>query len=133
MTKQKYSDVLPCDAPVEIIYKTLGIEMDAGPVKFSVPAQRHAFARHPDDFPIIIPHLSQILTSPLYLGDDFKNPGKIELVGRIWGVGGAALVSLTVAKNVRDGCYHVASTYLITQAELDKKLQKQVLKVARTS
>ena len=133
MTKLKYVDVFPCVAPVEIIYKTLGIEMDAGPVKFSVPAQRHAFDRHPEDFPIIIPHLTQILTNPLYLGDDFKNPGKIELIGRIWGVGVAALVSLTVTKSVHDECYHVASTYLISQAELDKKLQKQVLKVARRS
>ena len=133
MNRFKYTDLYPCDAPVEIIYKTLGIEMDAGRVKFSAPAQRHAFDRHPVDFPMIVPHLGPLLTSPLYLGDDFRNPGKIELVGRFRGYDGAALVSLTVARNDRDGCYHVCSTYLITQATLDKKLQKQILKVARAT
>ena len=79
MSRLKYSDLFSCDAPVEIIYKTLGIEMDSGRVKFSAPAQKHAFDMHPNDFPMIVPHLVQLLTNPLYLGDDFRNPGRLNL------------------------------------------------------
>ncbi len=105
--------------------------MNAGGVKFSVAAQNHAFKRHPGDVPIIVPALSEIVTNPLYLGDDLRNPGKIELIGRIRGHVGGALVSLTIEKNKQDDCYHVCSIYMISQAELDKKISKRIVKVAR--
>lgn len=117
--------------PDDAIFRTLEIEMDPGDVKFSAPAQKHAMQGHPEDVPIIIPHLSQIISNPTYMGDDFKNPGRIEIVSRIPGVDGAALVALTVEKNERDGFYHVCSSYLITQSELDKKRDKGVLKVVK--
>lgn len=132
MKKGNSFDIFPGDAPVVIINRTLELEMEIGPVKFSVPAQRHAYKGHPTDVPVIVPHLSQILTNPLYLGNDLKNSGKIELVGRILGHQGGALVSLTVEMNENDGHYHVCSTYLISQSELDKKRSRGILKIARS-
>ncbi len=132
--KNKLLDIFPGPLPDDLIYRTLGIEVDPGEVKFSAPAQQHAHLRHPQDAPLIIPYLSQVISDPMYMGDDFKNPGKIELVRLIPGVSGrSALVAITVEKNGRDDHYHVCSSYLITQAEVDKKRNKGILKhVKRT-
>jgi hypothetical protein len=131
MAKNKLFDIFPGAIPDADIYRTLGIDLDPGDVKFAAAAQRHALANHPNDLPRIIPSLSQIIASPTYLGDDFRNPGKIELVGRIAGVSGAALVALTIQKDENDGYYHVCSSYLITQSELDKKRAKGILRVVK--
>ncbi len=131
--KNKLFDIFPGVMPDDEIFRTLGIELDPGDVKFSAPAQRHAHRRHPADVPLIIPHLSQIISTPTYLGDDFRNSGKIELVGRISTVPGkAALIALTVEKDETDGFYHVCSSYLITQSELDKKRDKGILKIVKS-
>jgi hypothetical protein len=125
--KHKLFDVFPGPIPDKAIYDTLGIELDAGDVKFSAPAQRHAYRGHPEDVPLIIPHLSQVISDPMYMGDDLKNPGKIELVRLIAGAGKFALVAVTVAKS-EDGYYHVCSAYLISQSEVDRKRDKGILK-----
>jgi hypothetical protein len=126
--KNKLFDIFPGHIPEELIYTTLGIEVDPGQVKFSAPAQRHAHTRHPQDVPLIIPHLSQVISDPLYMGDDFRNPGKIELVRFIPGTSRkAALIAITIEKNESDGFYHVCSSYLITQAEVDRKRSKGIL------
>ena len=131
MAKSKLFDIFPGAMPSEAVFQTLGIELEPGEVKFSAPAQRHAYKRHPKDVPKIVPHLSQLIASPTYLGDDHRNPGKIELVGRVPGSLGAALIALTVEKNETDGFYHVCSSYLITQSELDRKRDKGILKIVR--
>ncbi|WP_417278504.1 hypothetical protein [Celeribacter sp.] len=113
------------------MYRTLKIEIDPGEVKFSSQAQRHAKQNHPEDVPKIIPHLSQIISNPHYIGDDFKNPGKIEFVSRIPGEQSAALIALTIEKNEKDGYYHICSSYFITQSELDKKREKGILKITK--
>lgn len=128
VSKKKLADILPGDMPVDAIYETLGVEIDEGPVKCSVPAILHAQARHPHDVPVIIPHLSQLIGNPLYMGDDHRNPDKIEFVGRIAGHEGAALVALTIALSERDGHYHVCSMYMISQSELDKKRSAGILR-----
>lgn len=131
MTRNRLFDLFPGKMPDDAIYRVLGIELEAGEVKFSAPAQKHALRRHPADLPRIVPHLAQIIASPTYLGDDFRNPGKIELVGRIPGAAGAALIALTVEKDETDGYYHVCSSYFITQAELDRKRGKGILKIVQ--
>ena len=131
MAKHRPFDIFPGPMPDEDIYRTLGIELEPGEVKFSAAAQKHAFKRHPNDVPRIVPHLSQIISRPTYLGDDHRNAEKIEIVGRIPGVGGAALIALTIQKNEADGFYHVCSSYFITQSELDKKRDKGILKIVK--
>ncbi len=64
----------------------------------------------------------------MYMGDDYKNPGKIELVRRIRGENNAALIALKIEK-ADDGYYHVCSAYFISQSEVDKKKQKKILKI----
>lgn len=117
--------------PDELVYRTLEIEVDPGEVVFSVPAQKHAHRRHPEDAPLIVPHLSQVIEDPMYIGDDLRNPGKIELVRAITGSGGRfALIAITVERD-KSGVYHVCSSYLISQSEVDKKRQKGILRNVR--
>lgn len=127
----KLFDIFPGAIPDDAIYATLEIELEGGDVKFSAPAQRHAYRRHPEDVPLIIPHLSQVISDPMYMGDDHRNPGKIELVRPILGTGKSALVALTIEKNDDDGFYHICSSYLITQSEVDRKRAKGILKNVR--
>jgi hypothetical protein len=118
----------PGNFPDEIVYKTLAIEAEPGAVIFSVPAQNHANKNHPGDAELIIPHLSQVIEDPTYVGDDYRNPGKIELVRMIPGTGGkSALIAVTVEQD-KNGLYNVCSSYLITQSEVDKKRSRGILK-----
>ena len=128
MKKFKPIDIFPGNVPKEKIYKTLEIDLEAGIVKFSAPAQKHAYGRHGEELKTIIPHLSEIISDPMYMGDDYKNPGKIELVRRIRGENNAALIALKIEK-ADDGYYHVCSAYFISQSEVDKKKQKKILKI----
>jgi|TARA_R100000501_G_C2610462_1_gene105199 hypothetical protein len=128
---KKLFDIFPGEFPDGMVYYTLGMEVDAGDVKFSAAAQQHAHRRHEHDIPLIIPHLSQVLNDPLYIGDDHRNPGKIEFVRAIPGTGKSALIAVTVEKDESDGYYHVCSSYLITQSEVDKKRHKGILKHAK--
>jgi hypothetical protein len=128
--KNRIYNVFPGSLPVDDIYSTLGIDVDAGDVIFTVPAQRHALRRHPQDVPVITPHLSGIIESPMYMGDDLRNPGKIEFVSKIRGHSGGALVAIAVEKNT-DGYYHICSAYLISDSEFDKKKSKRILKFVR--
>jgi len=68
----------------------------------------------------------------MYMGDDFRNPGKIEFVRRIPGGTKSALIALTVEKGA-DGFYHVCSAYLISQSDVDKKRDKKILKHVKKS
>ena len=131
MTKNnRIYSVFPGSLPVEDISRTLGIELDPGEVVFTVPAQKHAIGRHPQDVPVITPHLSGIIESPMYMGDDLKNPGKIEFVSKIRGHSGGALVAIAIETNA-DGRYHICSAYLISDSELDRKKSKQILKFVK--
>lgn len=124
----KLYELRPGSFPEDIVYQTLDLEVDPGEVVFSVPAQKHAQRRHPEDAPLIVPHLSQVIEDPTYVGDDFRNPGKIEFVRSIPGSGGqSALVAVTVEKD-GDGVYNICSSYLISQSEVDKKRAKGILK-----
>lgn len=121
-------ELRPGDFPDDIVYKTLQIEAEPGEVVFSVAAQMHANRRHPQDAAVIIPHLSQVIQDPAYVGDDFRNPGKIELVRMIPNTDNRfALVAVTVERDAA-GVYHVCSSYLISQSEVDKKRSKGILK-----
>jgi len=54
--------------PDDEIYRTLEIELEPGDVKFSAPAQKHALKRHPNDVPLIVPHLWWGRSAPLAVG-----------------------------------------------------------------
>ena len=64
--------------PIDTINCTMGTELEPGDVVFSSAAQVHAARRHPTEYSQCLPHLAKVICNPLYIGDDHKNPGKIE-------------------------------------------------------
>ncbi len=127
--KVKLQEILLGPLPHEEINRTLGLELNPGPVVFTVPAQRHAMKSHPDDFQACLPFVALTVKEPSYAGDDFKNPGKIELIRRMPDKQGL-LVALVVQPDDK-GRYHVASMYPIPQSVIDRRRQAGWLKIVR--
>ena len=117
--KHKFKPLDLGPLPVDEINETLELELEAGEVFFSVPAQRHAAQDHPQDFLPCLPFLGATVSEPTYAGDDFKNPGKFELVRRM--PDGRGLLVAVAAERDKKGRYHVCSMYPIPQSTIDQR------------
>lgn len=113
--------------PVEAIEEKLAVKLAEGPVELSAGAKLHATKRHPDDVPLILPHLADIIAAPLYVGQNPKHPGKIELIGRIPQRFGGALVSIEILDFDKNGTHNICSMYLINQSKFDRLLSNGAL------
>lgn len=100
--------------PIRAINDALGLELDEGQAVMSVNAQRHAQRRHPADFARCFPHIASVVTNPLYVRDDFRNDGKIELVGKPPALGDYLLVAVEIALD-EQGRYNVVSFYPVSE------------------
>jgi len=90
-------------------------------------AQIHAAKSHPEDYSRCAPHIAAIVTNPLYVGDDFKNGGKIEMISRVPAIGSAILVAVNIEIDP-NGEYNVASFYPISEKKIQNRLDKGYLK-----
>lgn len=106
--------------PVGAINAALDLEIDPGDVVMSVNAQKHARRRHPLDFARCFPHVANIVSSPLYVRDDFNNQSKIEMVGKSPGLGDYLLVAVEIALD-QDGRYNVTSFYPISEKKVTNR------------
>src|SRR4051812_36736441 len=106
--------------PVDLIESTLAIEVEAGPVVFTVSNQKHSATRHPDDFGRCLPHIGAVVAKPIYLRDDFKNGGKIELIARVSALGSGLLVAVEIQPD-DFGRYRIASMYPVSQKKIDNR------------
>lgn len=109
--------------PHKAINDALDLELDAGDVVMSVNAQRHAQRRHPAEYARCFPHVAAIITNPLYVRDDHKNHGKIEMVGRPDGFPEWLLVSVEVSLD-QEGRYNVVSFYPISDKKVENRRAK---------
>lgn len=133
MTKRRgprIVDLALCPMPVEVINLTMEMELEPGDVVLSKGAQVHALSRHPEEYPVCLPHVAAVVANPLYIGDDFKNPGSIELIGMVPAIGSFMLVAVTVIRDA-DGQYNVCSFYPITEKKIQPRRERGFLKVAR--
>ena len=121
-------DLLFGPLPVDLINKTLGLELEPGEVVLSRGAQFHAHKRHPDVYNQCLPHVAQVVVSPLYLGDDFRNENSIEMVCRIPAMGAGLLVAISV-ELTNDGYYHVKSFYPVSEIKIENRRNKGHLKI----
>jgi len=118
--------------PVDGINFTLGTQLDAGVAVFSRAAQTHAARRHAAEYPIIAPHIASIVLNPLYVGDDLRNAGKIELIGRVPSLAIFALIAVSVELD-QLGRYHIASLYPVSREKIEGRREKGFLKVFQKS
>lgn len=101
--------------------------MAAGVVNFSIPAQKHAFQRHPHDFHLCLPYLSQAITSPTYVGQSphHKLDG-FEVVFEVPRGNINVLIAITLQPNNK-GVYHVKSVYPIDNNKISARHRKKFL------
>jgi hypothetical protein len=116
--------------PVQTINRTLETELDPGEAVLTAGVQTHASRRHPEEYARCLPHVAAVVTNPLYIGDDFKNPGSIELISRVPALGSGLLVAVCVEKN-GDGEYEVRSFYPVNDQKIRGRLSKGFLKIAQ--
>lgn len=122
-------DLPLCPMPVEVINATIETELEPGNVMLGRGAQVHALSRHPDEYPLCLPHVASVVASPLYIGDDFRNAGSIELIGRVPALGSFMLVAVTVERDAA-GYYNVCSFYPISEKKIQPRRERGFLKVA---
>jgi len=116
--------------PVDTINLTLDRELDPGDVILTPIIQAHVQRRHPDEYARCLPYVGSVVTNPLYIGDDFANEGKIELIARIASLGSGLLVAVSVALNIR-GRYEVRSFYPVSEKKIENRIGKGYLKRAQ--
>jgi hypothetical protein len=104
--------------------------LDAGDLVLSRGAQAHAAKKHPNDFGRLLPHLGAVVANPLYVGDDHRNGGKIELIGKLPGETSFLLVAVIVELDSY-GRYHVASFYPLADEKVQSRRTKGFLYVAQ--
>jgi hypothetical protein len=115
--------------PVGVINATLQLELEEGEVVMPVNAQKHAQRKRPADYARCFPHVASVIASPLYMGDDFRNEGKIELVGRPLGLGTPLLVAVELTRD-GDGRYSVTSFYPLSERTVSNRREKRHLLIA---
>ena len=116
--------------PVKSINDVLALEMAEGDAVMSIRAQVHAQRRHPKDYARCFPHIASIISNPLYVRDDFRNAGKIELVGKPDGLEEFLLVAVEISVD-EDGRYNVTSLYPISDKKVEGRREKGHLKRVR--
>lgn len=111
---------------VDLIEMLYGYELKPGTMVLTEAALAHVKMQHPNDWARCLPHVGTILADPTYLGDDAKNVGKIEFIGRMPG-GEGLLVAVTVTRST-SGAYHVTSFYPVSQTKIDTRRGRNLLK-----
>ena len=105
--------------PVDLINRTLGIELEPGRVRLSTRAHRHVAEDHPDDYATCLAALPTAITAPSYVGQAPHHGENFQLVKRVPGLQGRmVLVAVGLEPDGR-GDYRVRSTYLIEEAKVD--------------
>lgn len=127
--KSKQPDLILGVLPAEVVNRAIGTELDPAEVVLTRAGQRHAARRHPADYPVCLPHLAGIIADPLYVGDDFKNPGKIELIGRVQAANSFVLVAIDI-EQLENGRYRVSSFYTLPDSRVLARRDKGFLKRA---
>lgn len=112
--------------PVDQINRALELELEAGEVVMSGRAQLHVAKNHSADYSRLQPHVAAIVKSPLYIGDDCKNGGKIELVGRVHSLNEHILVAVQIEKD-GTGCYNIVSFYPVSEDKVTNRRLKNRL------
>jgi hypothetical protein len=116
--------------PVRTINKTLSLDLEDGDVRLSINAQKHATTRHPEDYARCLPHVAQVVSNPLFIGDDIKNDGSIELIGRVPALGASLLVAVSLTKS-EDGHYDILSFYPVSEQKIEGRVKKGFLSPAQ--
>lgn len=116
--------------PVDLINRALGTELEPADVWVSKACHGHIADDHPDDYPIIMANIIDILRSPSYAGQDAQNGEGFYLVKRVEAVADREFALVAIGLEITEhGTYNVKSAYIIKQIDVDSRRLKGALKV----
>jgi hypothetical protein len=117
--------------PADLINHALQTELEVADVWVSKACHSHIADDHPDDYPVIMANLLDVLLSPTYAGQDPRHGGAFYLVKRVeLGVQDRHFALVAIALEVsQHGTYNVKSAYTIKQADVDSRRLNGALKV----
>ncbi len=108
--------------PVEPL-RRFGLDVSEGSVHFGIPGQKHAQRRHPHDFDICFPHLSDTVCAPTHVGQSpHHTDDGFELVREIRD-GQLIILVAALLKPTKHGVHLVTSTYRIDSRKLERRLE----------
>ncbi len=116
------------DMPIQEINQALTelAPLIAGPVVMSAGAQIHASTRHPRDYARCLPHIGTVVSTPDFIGNDIRNPGKIELIKRVPTANVRILVAVKITKD-RNNEYNVLSFYPVNERKIINRIRRGFL------
>ena len=116
--------------PAELINRSLHTELEVADVWVSKACHSHIADDHPDDYPIIMANIIDILRSPTYAGQDARHGSGFYIVRQVSGhpTKDFAMVAIALEMSVH-GSYNVKSAYTISQDDVDSRRLKGALKV----
>lgn len=115
------------DLPVLGINKALGLDLEVAEVVLTANAERHIRKKPDHEFDACLPYVADTIRDPGYVGDDFKNPGKIELIRRMPDKRGL-LVAVEMTLN-SEGRYSISTFYPLTEKQIQARRNKGFLKI----
>lgn len=122
MSKAKFPAIKVGKLPFDKINKALGTELDDGEVWVSRAAHEHIAVDHPDDYPFIMAALVEIVTGPLYVGQDPKHGGNFYVIKPLGqdapNPHGLVVIGLEPNKH---GSYNVRSAYTTNQETVTQR------------
>lgn len=109
--------------PVMIINRCLRLELRAGDVMFSADAQKHAYKRKPERYPICCPHYQDVIASPTHVGQQpgYEDDG-FDLV-KIMPGGTIILMGIGLRPMRKSGIYTVRSVYPLDKNTLERRVR----------
>lgn len=117
--------------PADLINRALGTELDVADVWVSKACHGHIANDHPDDYPVIMANIIDILRSPTYAGQDPHHGRGFYLVKRIEpGVAGRDFALVAIALEPSEhGTYNVKSAYTIKHEQVESRRSNGALKI----
>jgi hypothetical protein len=118
LIKPKFKAFRVGPLPAAAINAALGTELDPADVWVSKAAHQHIALDHADDYPATKANIVDIITAPMWVGQDPKHGANFYLVRRVAQEGAdAVLIAIGLEPN-EYGTYSVRTAYAISDADI---------------
>lgn len=131
----KFTPIKFSPFPHDMVNRTLGTELEPGDVYFSGVAQQHVWDEHPNDYPLIVPRIREVILDPSWVGQAPRRSNSIEFVRRLASADAGSpenvkrVMALAAVSIILDewGSYRVQSVYTISEAKVEARRAKNHL------
>ena len=116
--------------PAKAINSVMDTELDVAVVWVSKACHQHMAFDHPNDYPIIIANIVDIIREPSMVGQDPKHGKNFYLVKKVPDNDGKNFSLVAIGLEIsKFGTYNVKSAYIISQSDVTNRRLKGALKL----